>query len=92
MAILNTTSLYLRQTGLLLLASVFFIGCSGDEETAQSPESKFNVVDSHDHDHDHNHDHDAEPVTNSTNPNATATNQPTANIPTVPTAQAPNLL
>ena len=92
MAILYTTSLYLRQTGLLLLASVFFIGCSGDEETAQSPESKFNVVDSHDHDHDHNHDHDAEPVTNSTNPNATATNQPTANIPTVPTAQAPNLL
>ncbi|MGY8731927.1 MAG: redoxin family protein [Pirellulales bacterium] len=91
MAILNTMSLCLRQTGLLLLASIFFIGCSGDEETAQSPESKFKVVDSnedshdHDHPHDHDHDHDVEPLTVPTNP-------PTTNIPTAPTAQAPNLL
>ncbi len=85
MAILNTTSLCLRQTALLLLASVFIIGCSGDEETAQSPESKFQVVD---HD-DHDHDHDVEPLTVPTNPNANATNQGTGNVPT---AQAPNLL
>jgi thiol-disulfide isomerase/thioredoxin len=92
MAILNTTSLCLRQTGLLLLASVFFIGCSGEEETAQSPESKFKVVDSNDHDHDHDHDHDVEPLTVPTNPDAPATNQPTGNVPTAPTAQAANLL
>lgn len=90
MAILHTTSLCLRQIGLLLLASIFFVGCSSDEETAQSPESKFQVVDSHDHDHDH--DHDAEPLTNPTNPDAPVTNQPPVNIPTAPTAQVPNLL
>jgi len=92
MAVLNTTSLCLRQTGLLLLASVFLIGCSGEEETAQSPESKFKVVDSNDHDHDHDHDHDVEPLTIPTNPNATTTNQPTGNVPTAPTAQPANLL
>ncbi len=87
MAILNSTSLCRRQTGLLLLASIFFYGCSGDEETAQSPESKFQVVESndHNHDHEHNHDHDVEPLTVPTNPNTPAINQPT-------TAQAPNLL
>jgi thiol-disulfide isomerase/thioredoxin len=87
MAILNSTSLCRRQTGLLLVASIFFYGCSGDEETAQSPESKFQVVESNDHNHDHEHDHehDVEPLTVPTNPNTPAINQPT-------TAQAPNLL
>ncbi|MBT7919554.1 MAG: hypothetical protein HN617_18645, partial [Planctomycetaceae bacterium] len=83
MAILNSTSLCRRQTGLLLLASIFFYGCSGDEEKAQSPESKFQVVESNNHDHDH--EHDVEPLTVPTNPNTPAINQPT-------TAQAPNLL
>jgi thiol-disulfide isomerase/thioredoxin len=85
MAILNSTSLCRRQTGLLLLASIFFYGCSGDEEKAQSPESKFQVVESNNHDHDHDHEHDVEPLTVPTNPNTPAINQPT-------TAQAPNLL
>ncbi|MDE0816145.1 MAG: thioredoxin-like domain-containing protein [Pirellulaceae bacterium] len=85
MAILNSTSLCRRQTGLLLLASIFFYGCSGDEETAQSPESKFQVVESNDHNHDHEHNHDVEPLTVPTNPNTPAINQPT-------NAQAPNLL
>ena len=91
MAILNTTSLCRRQTGLLLLASIFFFGCSGDEETVQSPADKFKVVDNneHDHDHDHDHDHNAEPLTVPSNPNANAANQGPDNVPT---AQAPNLL
>ena len=90
MAILKTISLCLHQTGLLLVALIFFIGCAGDEETAQSPESKFKVVDSNEDDHDH--DHDVEPLTVPTNPNATTPNQPTGNVPTAPTPQAPNLL
>ena len=89
MAILDSTSLCRRQTGLLLLASIFFYGCSSDEETTQSPESKFQVVESNDHNHEHDHDHvhedDVEPLTVPTNPNTSTINPPT-------TAEAPNLL